>query len=91
VSSAKVHVVIHDNAGGWSGRPMPGVALEIQPFFGYVLGNPGVRAGGRTEAEVLERIKDSLLVGVDQGLPVTRKIVELDLGDHMLASDVMNG
>ena len=82
---------MHDNSGGWSERPMPGVAREVQPFFGYVLGNPGVRAGGRTEEEVLERIRDSLIVAADEKRPVTRKVVELDLGDHILAHDVMNG
>ncbi len=70
---------------------MPGVALEIQPFFGYVLGNPGVRASGRTEEEVLERIRDSLVVGHARDRSVTRKIVELDIGDHILVEDVMNG
>lgn len=91
VSSAKVHIVIHDNNGGWSGNLMPGMDTNVRPFFGYVLGNPGVSAVGKTEAEVLEKIKDSLLLAVDRDHPVTRKMVELDLGDHMLAHDVMNG
>ncbi len=68
---------------------MPGISMHS--FFGYVLGNPEVRASGRTEQEVLDRIRDLLLVGLDPDHPVKRKIVELDLGDHVLASDVMHG
>ncbi len=70
---------------------MPGVDMNVRPFSGYLLGHPGIKAEGGTEREVLERIKALLIQDVDKDHDVTRKVVELDLGDHILAHDVMDG
>ncbi len=68
---------------------MPGIDNGTPPFFAYVLGNPGIKAGGRTEREAVEKVRKALLLDSDKR--TTRKIVELDLGDHVLAEDIMSG
>ena len=89
MSSAKVQVVVHDNNGGWEDRSIPGLETKTFPFFAYVLGNPGIHASGMTEKEVLDRVRESLLVSLDARS--TRKLIELDLGDHVVVSDIMSG
>ncbi len=68
---------------------MPGIDNDTPPFFAYVLGNPRVGFGGKTEGEVVEKVRKALLLDSDKR--TTRKIVELDLGDHVLAEDIMSG
>jgi hypothetical protein len=81
--------MVHDNHGGFEETPIPGIIRTVFPFFAYVVGNPGVRAAGATRAEVLDRIRASLIIQKEKGAHVSREIVELDLGDHVLAEDVM--
>ncbi len=88
MSSAKVHVVIEDHGRESAKAVLVGVGIQVYPFSGFVLGSPSVRVNGHSEDEVLAKIKYLL---VDQFAGPNRKVVELDLGDHILSTDVMSG
>jgi hypothetical protein len=87
VSSAKVYVVIEDHQRESSEAVFGGMGMQVYPFSGFVLGNPAVRMNGHSEEEVVKKIKHVL---VDQYEGPGRKLVEVDLGDHIVARDVMN-
>lgn len=85
MSSAKVHVVITDHERENSVLRKGGTVQEVFRFSGYVVGNPAIRANGKTEEDVLSSIKRVLVTG-----PIgRRKIVEVDVGDLMVVQDVM--
>lgn len=89
MSSARIHVVVTDHGTENLGKStVAGLIREGFQFSGFVLGNPEVRANGMTEDDVVRRIVEILLSRSETG---TRKIVEADVGDRMLADDVMNG
>lgn len=89
MSSTKIHVMITDHGTENLGKStLAGLIREGFRFSGFILGNPDVKANGMSEADVVKKIVDALLTGSTVG---SRKIVEIDLGDHILAHDVMNG
>ena len=77
----KVQIVIVDREGSSSFFD----AITFQRFFGYVLGNPSIRASGHSEEEVTGRITSLLLIK-EKGLT---KVVEVDVAADMLAQSVM--
>lgn len=86
MSSAKVHVVVTDHERENIVYKKAGSVEEVFRFSGYVVGNPAITANGRTEGEVVSAIR-GILVNKKSG---KRKIVEVDVGDLVLAQDVMD-
>lgn len=77
---SKVQVVIMDRSGSHE------VGLRLLGrFFGYVLGNPSIRATGDSEQEVTERIASALVI-VGEG---TLKVVEIDVAAGLIVQSIM--
>jgi len=90
MSGAKVHIVITDHGPQRKEPPhtLIGISLNNNRFSGYLLTNPAISANADSEEEVVGRIMDALK---KSSTPGSRRIVEVDVGDSMLAEDVLEG